>query len=188
LNLTKSNQIKINEASCCSLNIKGATTKGSAPFLFLKLNQEAIMKIIQANIEHLEAVAKLFDDYRQFYKQETNLQGATEFLRHNINNSESIIFIAQHNNELIGFVQLYPTWESITMSKRWILYDLFVTPSARGKGVGQKLMQRAKHLAQETGAQFITLETAKDNLVGQSLYESEGYERDTEFYTYNLAL
>ena len=74
------------------------------------------------------------------------------------------------------------------MSKRWILYDLFVTPDGRGKGIARKLMQRAKQLAQETDTKYITLETARDNLIGQALYESEGYERDTEFYAYSLSL
>lgn len=146
------------------------------------------MKILQANIEHLGSVAKLFDGYRQFYRQDSDLLGATEFLRHNLENNESIIFIAQDENNTLGFVQLYPSWESVSMSKRWILYDLFVTPDGRGKGIARKLMQRAKQLAQETDTKYITLETAKDNLIGQALYESEGYERDTEFYAYSLSL
>ena len=34
----------------------------------------------------------------------------------------------------------------------------------------------------------IDLETAHDNLIGQALYENLGYERDTHFYKYSLAL
>lgn len=146
------------------------------------------MKILQASLEHLNQVAKLFDDYRQFYKQASDINGATEFLRHKIEQQESIIFIAQNENTILGFVQLYPSWESVSMSKRWVLYDLYVAPAGRGQGIARQLMQRAKQLAQDTGAQTISLETATDNVIGQALYESEGYERDTEFYSYNLSL
>jgi ribosomal protein S18 acetylase RimI-like enzyme len=146
------------------------------------------MKILQANLEHLNQVAKLFDDYRQFYNQASDINGATEFLRHKFEHQESIIFIAQNETTILGFVQLYPSWESVSMSKRWVLYDLYVAPKGRGQGTARQLMQRAKQLAQDTGAQCISLETATDNLIGQALYESEGYERDTEFYAYNLSL
>lgn len=146
------------------------------------------MKILQASLEHLNQVAKLFDDYRQFYKQASDINGATEFLRHKIEQQESIIFIAQNENTILGFVQLYPSWESVSMSKRWVPYDLYVAPAGRGQGIARQLMQRAKQLAQDTGAQTISLETATDNVIGQALYESEGYERDTEFYSYNLSL
>jgi ribosomal protein S18 acetylase RimI-like enzyme len=144
------------------------------------------MRIIQANIEHLGALAKLFDAYRQFYKQEPDLIAATHFLKNNLENNESAIFLAQHNNQALGFVQLYPTWESISMSKRWVLYDLFVTPEGRGKSISRALMQQAKKLAVNSGAKFICLETAHDNVIGQTLYESEGYKRDLEFYSYQL--
>ena len=60
------------------------------------------MKILQASLEHLNQVAKLFDDYRQFYKQASDINGATEFLRHKIEQQESIIFIAQNENTILG--------------------------------------------------------------------------------------
>lgn len=146
------------------------------------------MHILQANVEHLGAVARLFDGYRQFYEQPSDLIGATHFLRHNLENNESVIFLAEKDNQPLGFVQLYPTWESVTMTKRWVLYDLFVAESGRGHGVGRALMQRAKQLAQETGAKYIALETAKNNTTAQALYESEGYTRDDVFLTYILEI
>ena len=146
------------------------------------------MAIIQANIKHLDDLAILFDAYRQFYKQQSNLNAATQFLKNNLNNNESVIFLAQQDNQTQGFVQLYPTWESISMSKRWVLYDLFVTPEGRGQSIGRALMQQAKQFAIHSGAKFITLETAHDNIAAQALYESEGYKKDLEFYSYQLGL
>jgi ribosomal protein S18 acetylase RimI-like enzyme len=47
-------------------------------------------------------------------------------------------------------------------------------------------MQRAHEHARECGAVRVDLETAIDNIVGQSLYESIEYVRDLEFYKYSL--
>ena len=145
------------------------------------------MKIIPANIDHIELVAPLFDAYRQFYEQQSDLEGARAFISNNLKQQHSTIFLAlDENDNALGFVQLYPTWESVSMTKRWVLYDLYVAESGRKQGIATLLMNRAKQLAQDTQAKYIMLETAVDNMKAQRLYESLGYERDNEFYTYIL--
>ena len=52
------------------------------------------MDIIKAEIKHLEALAPLFDAYRIFYKQNSDLESAKQFLKDRILNDESIIFLA----------------------------------------------------------------------------------------------
>lgn len=49
-------------------------------------------------------------------------------------------------------------------------------------------MDRAKVYAKDNGFKRLELSTAKDNLIGQSLYESLGYEQDSEFYHYSLEI
>lgn len=147
------------------------------------------MKIIPANMAHIELITPLFDAYRQFYKQKSDIEGARTFISNNLTNQYASIFLAlNEHDEALGFVQLYPTWESVTMTKRWILYDLFVSESGRKKGIATQLMNQAKQLAKDTQAKYIMLETAVDNTTAQRLYESLGYDRDNEFYTYILEI
>ena len=147
------------------------------------------MNIIQANLDNLTQLAPLFDAYRQFYKQSPDLDGATKFIANNMANNQSTIFLALDDNQIpLGFVQLYPTWESVTMTKRWVLYDLYVAPAGRKKGVGTELMNRSKQLAKDTQASYIMLETATDNTTAQKLYEELDYKRDNDFYTYILEI
>lgn len=145
------------------------------------------MNIIEASSSHTDTIAPLFDAYRQFYELESDLEGAKRYIGARLQNKESRIFIAlDDNNHALGFVQLYPTFESLNMRPRWVLYDLFVAPTARKLGVGRALMERATQLAKETGAVYLELDTARTNTNAQALYESLGYERDELFYHYVL--
>lgn len=145
------------------------------------------MKTIEANHAHTNMIAPLFDAYRQFYELPSDIEGAKKYIGDRLAKKESRIFIALDDaGKALGFTQLYPTFESLNMRNRWVLYDLFVDPGARQLGVGKALMECAKQLAIETGAVYVELDTAKTNTKAQALYESLGYERDNLFYHYVL--
>ncbi|MFK7803616.1 MAG: N-acetyltransferase family protein [Anaerolineae bacterium] len=147
------------------------------------------MKTYRATLEHLEPVADLFDQYRQFYEQEPNLEGCREYIRSRLTNDESVIFVAEDNTgTIVGFTQMYRSFCSVEMKQIIYLYDLFVAPAVRKQGVGRLLMNTAKEFSEGFGASRMTLETGIDNHPGQALYESLGYKRNTEFYAYDLGL
>jgi GNAT superfamily N-acetyltransferase len=140
------------------------------------------MDIIRAELKHLDGLAVLFDGYRQFYKQESDMDGAKLFLRERLTEGDSVIFLAMVNGLTVGFTQLYPSFSSVSMKRLWILNDLFVAQVARKRGVGEALLERAREFAVETNAKGLTLETAHDNRTAQSLYERMGWKRDESFH------
>ncbi len=144
------------------------------------------MQIIQARGEHVPQLAPLFDAYRQFYRQPSNLAGAAAFLRERIERNESAVFLALLDGAAVGFTQLYPCFSSTSMRPIWILNDLYVAPEARRHGVARALMERARQLALQTSAESLALETAVDNHNAQKLYEQLGWIRDEEFFRYSL--
>jgi ribosomal protein S18 acetylase RimI-like enzyme len=108
-------------------------------------------------------------------------------------NGEAVIFLAleeagakEHSRMALGFTLLYPTWSSLSQRRWWNLNDLYVVPAARKRGVARALMERARRLAEETGASGLGLETAKDNFPAQKLYEQLGWKREEEFFRYEL--
>ena len=146
-------------------------------------------KIIEAESKHIEQVGELFDLYRQFYKYESNLIKSTNYIKDRITNKESVIFIAINDAyEAIGFVQLYETFGSLDLGKIIILYDLYVKEDHRKNNIGRQLMIRSHEYAKKINAKRIQLSTATDNFIGQSLYESLGYTKDTDFYTYDFEI
>ncbi|MCC2929251.1 GNAT family N-acetyltransferase [Bacillus sp. FSL K6-1005] len=144
------------------------------------------MNIRQAETADAAAVAPLFNQYREFYKQASDLEGAEAFLKARLENKESAIFIAEENGEFIGFTQLYPAFSSVAMKRIYILNDLFVAPSVRKKGVGRRLLSAAKDYASENGAKCVKLQTEHHNRTARSLYEQNGYEEESAFVHYSL--
>ena len=141
------------------------------------------MTIIEANIDHLEEVASLFDAYRVFYKQPSDIESAKKFLGERIINNESIIYLAYEDKEAVGFTQLYPLFSSVSMKPMYLLNDLYVKSSHRGKGIGEALINRAKVLCEKEQNKGLALQTATDN-PAQKLYERLGFVKDHDLYYY----
>jgi ribosomal protein S18 acetylase RimI-like enzyme len=137
----------------------------------------------------ISQLAILFDDYRVFYDKISDLPAATQFLAQRIALSQSVIYVAQQNQNLVGFVQLYPLFSSTQMKKLWLLNDLFVAHTSRGQGIAQQLINEAKTLCQQTQACGMYLETAQNNHIGNQLYPKMGFVLDTQnnFYHWQNA-
>ena len=135
----------------------------------------------------IEPVASLFDQYRQFYGQASDPGLAREFIAARLREGSSLILVAPGSEgHLLGFTQLYPLFDSVGATKSYVLYDLFVSPDARRLGVARELMVAAVSAAKGLGAGRIELQTAKDNVPAQRLYEGLGWARDNDFYIYAI--
>lgn len=146
------------------------------------------MNILRATAEHVSIIAPLFDAYRQFYRRASDPDGARSFIDARLQNEESVIFLAfDEDGTPLGFVQLYPSFSSLSLARTWILNDLFVDPAARRRGVGEALLRRAATFAVESEARLLTLATEITNTTAQRLYERMGWQRNQEFYYYNFS-
>jgi len=140
------------------------------------------LDIKKVTISDVSSVALLFDAYRVFYNQLSNLQAAFDFLEQRVSKNESTIFLAVMRNEPVGFVQLYPVFSSVQMKKSWILNDLFVAETARNQGIGEALLQHAKQFGRESGAAYLLLQTGSDNYSAQSVYAKNGWIKAQDFF------
>ena len=144
--------------------------------------------IKEATVEDSKKVGETFDLYRQFYKKDPDKIASIEYIKQRLTNKESIIFFVEEDNVCIGIVQLYVTFDSLELGKKVVLYDLFVRSERRKKGIGAMLMNASKDFAENNDITGIELSTAISNETAQSVYESLGYERDNEFYSYYLSI
>lgn len=142
-----------------------------------------MIHIITATKKDISRVAPLFDAYRVFYNQESDLSGAKRFLKNRFANKESVLFLATNDDVPIAFTQLYTTFSSVSMQPVLILNDLFVSPSHRKKGIGEALLNHAKAYCLQIKYKGLALETAIDN-PAQRLYERLGWQKDTHCFHY----
>lgn len=144
----------------------------------------------RAEAADLDALAGLFDAYRRFYEQPADPALARRFLAERLARGESVLFVAAPADGagLAGFCQLYPSFCSVAAAPIRVLYDLFVAPDARGRGVAQALMQAAEDDSRRAGCVRLDLSTAHTNHRAQALYESRGWQRDEVFRVYSLTL
>ncbi|WP_293307306.1 GNAT family N-acetyltransferase [Pedobacter sp. UBA5917] len=149
--------------------------------------------IKQLGLTEAHLVVGLFNQYRIFYKQFSDIGMARAFIDERLQHNESVIFVAVDTDSLqpVGFTQLYPKYSSVRLSKNWILNDLYVAEDYRKQGIGEKLIKTAMDFAKTNGSTFVQLETAIDNFNAQHLYESIGFVKqgnDEEFFLYKIAL
>lgn len=147
------------------------------------------MKIRRAQMDDLEEVAILFDQYRMFYGKPGDRPAARRFLEARMEGDESVILLAESAADgMSGFVQLYPSFSSVSAARVYILNDLFVVPEQRRRGVARELLRAAESLAGSAGAVRLSLATATDNRPAQALYESLGWQRNRAFHHFDLVL
>lgn len=146
------------------------------------------MDIKKAGIADLDDIVPLFEAYRSFYQQASDPKKVKSFLHNRIQREESVIFVAfaEGQKKAMGFTQLYPSFSSVSLKRLWVLNDLFVDPLFRKKGVATALMNTARQLAEDTASKGLQLETGKNNVHAQALYEKLGYVKELDYYVYNL--
>jgi GNAT superfamily N-acetyltransferase len=145
-----------------------------------------MIRVEQATLQHIESLSNLFDQYRVFYKKPSDILAAKQFLEARIKANESVIFVSfDENNQMTGFTQLYPLYSSTRMKRLWLLNDLFVHDSFRGKGFSVALIEKAKEHCRATQGCGLILETAKSNDIGNNLYPKVGFELDQNHNYYS---
>ncbi len=154
----------------------------------LVIRKFSVIQIRQASLEDLHQLVPLFDLYRIFYKQSSDLVKAERFLKDRFINKDSTIFLAfangsQKAQKAVGFTQLFNTFSSVSMEPFYILNDLYVLEEFRGQGIAEQLIDAAKKLANKNHQKGIALETDWNN-PAQKLYERLSFEKDIDHYHY----
>ena len=145
------------------------------------------VEIRKSSVEDANLISPLFDSYRSFYKQAPDVEGASNFIKERLQQNESVIFIAFVKGNAAGFIQLYPVFTSGGMKRAWLLNDLYIHVSARGKGVATALLDAAKEFGKSTGSKWLMLQTGADNYTAQALYKKNEWKKETDlFYRFDL--
>ena len=85
----------------------------------------------------------------------------------------SIYFVAEENGQLIGGAGIYPS--SGLPPGTCELVKMYLSPAARGKGIGKLLIEKALQFARDTGYRNVYIETMPELRKAMSVYEQFGF-------------
>ncbi|PNZ39544.1 GNAT family N-acetyltransferase [Mammaliicoccus vitulinus] len=146
------------------------------------------MNISRLQVNEVNKIIPIFNEYRVYFGEQSDIDAAERFLYENLSSDNAVIFIAEDNDDVIGFIQLYTMLSSMKMSELLIINDLYLTAKARGQRIGEKLMHQVFKYGKENGYETIYLETEKSNIGGNRLYTKLGMQIDDEHNYYSKPL
>ena len=150
------------------------------------LNTKNEIKIINLTYDFIDEFAVLMDEYRVFYGKQSNFNESKQYVSHLLKDKKVIFLMAiTGDKRSIGFCTLFQSYSSVQVKKIFILNDLYVHKNHRHHGYGTKLLDAAITLAKREKVKFLKLETAKDNVTAQSVYEKHGWKL-SEFLSYGI--
>ena len=148
----------------------------------------ARLRVRRAAAADVDRIAPLFDAYRAFYAQPSDLAAARAFLAERLQRGESEVLVAEADDEIVAFAQNYRSFSSVSLGPIVILNDLFVVPAWRSRGAGRLLIEETARRARDEGAVRVEIATQNTNTGARRLYEAMGFVADTEFVHLGLTL
>jgi ribosomal protein S18 acetylase RimI-like enzyme len=146
------------------------------------------LTIRTATVADLDAVAPLFDLYRQFFAGKSELERSRAFLGERLERNESVVLAAFDGETCAGFLQLYPLFSSWYCKRQWFLSDLYVAEEFRGSRIGRKLVDSCVDFAKHAESRSILVEIpfSEPHLV--KFYKELGFAKDDVFDLYRCKL
>ncbi len=142
-------------------------------------------------------VQSLVESYQQYQENYGNLEDWYTYvgdIKKSLDNPNLAgVLVAKCDGEILGSLQLFASSEAAYGKPELDIHApivrlLGVHPSARGKGIARKLLQKAIDDAKEKGANSLYLHTTDLMADAIRLYERFGFKRDQskEFTKYNF--
>ena len=82
--------------------------------------------------------------------------------------------VAEFSGEVVGFLLHHAGYDTDAACRLLFVVDLYVTESARGRGIGAALMNEARRVAARAGARQIVWTVDRRNVLARRFYEGIG--------------
>ena len=118
-----------------------------------------------------------FDERRFMAPDAESERGYAWFLGEELENDEVVVLVAEEGGEAVGYVYagVEPrNWKELREAAGFI-HDVVVTPGARGRGVGMRLIEAAAAWCRERGMPRVMLWAAEQNAGAQRLFLRAGF-------------
>ncbi len=149
------------------------------------------MKIKKAKLEDLNQIIELWEKYEEFEEKFVDLKkqdyvrkrkeaekNMKENFKRCIKGNKAEIFVAEDNNEIIGFIL-------ISKSKGDDIHDFdfygemnyaYIKPEFRGKGIASNFFKKTKKWFKKNNLKYVKLDVNIKNMKARRIYEKWGFE------------
>lgn len=145
------------------------------------------IRIKRVDVRSLKKILPLIANYQRFYGEKPDARRNRSFFSRLVRQGDRCVqFVAlDANDAAVGFATLYSQPSSLTARTACVMNDLYVVPTHRGSGVGQRLVERSRAFALSRRARHLEWMTKTSNTTAQRLYARLSAAR-TEWYYYCL--
>jgi GNAT superfamily N-acetyltransferase len=137
--------------------------------------------IVRAGAEDVEDLLPLMREYCDFYETsppDADLLALSQALLVNPEFEGVQLLARDRARQAVGFATIYWIWSTTTACRIGVMNDLFVSASARGHGLADRLIEACRTECARRGARRLTWQTAPDNLRAQAVYDRVGGTRE----------
>ncbi|WP_348787594.1 GNAT family N-acetyltransferase [Leifsonia sp. NPDC080035] len=129
----------------------------------------------------------LYAKYAEFYDTELTDQKALVLWSWlSAADHEESGYVAVDGERIVGLAHVREFARPLEGDRGLFLDDLFVAEDERGKGIGRRLIQTVRELAEQRGLGVVQWITAQDNTAAQKVYD--GVAEKTGWVTYEIDL
>ena len=89
--------------------------------------------------------------------------------------------LAERNGQPLGVVIFFPVFSTLRGRPGVYVQDVYVSPEARGLGLGKALLAEARRLGRAWGADYMTLMVGHTNDTAKDFYAALGFDRMAEY-------
>ncbi len=118
---------------------------------------------------------EIMDGYELAYNPRERYK---DFIKEGIEKEGMVTFVADKDDELVGFVNTVLRKRPPFFAKRdvGLILDLFVKNDERGKGIGSTLVEAAEMWIKNRGVKLAVLTVSPANLVALNFWNNKGYD------------
>ena len=145
------------------------------------------MKIRLAETKDKQQILSLFDEFSvMFGASDVPSQVGGKIFDEVIHREDTMIFVAEENEMLVGLATLYLLPNIRHGWRRGHIEDFFTTAAYRGRGLGTALFSAIKEYCKTNGIKVIKLDSEKDLIEAHGFYEKNGGKFTEKMFRFDI--
>lgn len=140
------------------------------------------IKIQKAELENIPQIVALLREFAEYEKLLDSFEVTDEKLKIALFGEGKVAdaIVALGGETVIGYAIFFPYFATFRGQRGFYLEDIYITKSARGRGVGEMMLKYIAKLAKSRGFERIDFQVLEWNASAIGFYEKLGAQRNDE--------